>query len=61
MKCSCRVDHHSTVVLDTNKGDNDFEDLGDNFSIVCWAGADPDIRQICTGECQILWPKNCPL
>ena len=25
------------------------------------AGADPDIRQIRTGECQILWPKNCPL
>ena len=24
-------------------------------------GADPDIRQIRTGECQILWPKNYPL
>ena len=25
------------------------------------AGADPDIRQIRTGECQILWPKSFPL
>ena len=28
---------------------------------VCEPGADPDVRQIRTGECQILWPKNCPL
>ena len=26
-----------------------------------YAGADPDIRHIRKGECQILWPKNCPL
>ena len=29
--------------------------------VVLIPGADPDIRHIRTGECQILWPKNCPL
>ena len=37
------------------------EQLKMTFNAWVGPGADPDIRHIRMGECQILWPKNCPL